>query len=223
MKKINEAYDILSNETKRKEYDNFLNHQKYHEQKDYSESKQEYQENNINILLQRGFMALEDGEWYRADSFFEQCLNQDIELAEAHLGKLMIDFHITQKADLAKSDRPIESNNHYQRAYHFGNPDLVKFLEQCNKQIEITQKNNIYEEALSLSKSNRIVVLERAIVMFKAIKGWKDSEKQIFLCETKLIKLIKHQKRNDKILFFTSVIAISLIIFTIIYGAVLIR
>ena len=37
----------------------------------------------------RGNMALEDGEWSKADEFFEQVLNQDAECGAAYLGKFL--------------------------------------------------------------------------------------------------------------------------------------
>lgn len=42
---------------------------------------------NNAALIKRGNMALEDGEWQKADEFFEEVLNQDAECAEAYLGK----------------------------------------------------------------------------------------------------------------------------------------
>jgi len=44
---------------------------------------------NAVALLKRGNMALEDGEWQKADEFFEEVLNQDAECAEAYLGKAL--------------------------------------------------------------------------------------------------------------------------------------
>ena len=44
---------------------------------------------NTEALLKRGNMALEDGDWKRADEFFEQVLNQNAECAEAYLGKFL--------------------------------------------------------------------------------------------------------------------------------------
>ena len=44
---------------------------------------------NTDALLKRGDMALEDGDWKRADEFFEQVLNQNAECAEAYLGKFL--------------------------------------------------------------------------------------------------------------------------------------
>ena len=46
---------------------------------------------NTDALLKRGSMALEDGDWKRADEFFEQVLNQNAECAEAYLGKFLVE------------------------------------------------------------------------------------------------------------------------------------
>lgn len=51
------------------------------------------QTSNIVALLKRGAMALEDGEWKKADGFYEEVLNQDAECAEAYLGKLLAARH----------------------------------------------------------------------------------------------------------------------------------
>ena len=44
---------------------------------------------NTAALLKRGNMALEDGDWAKADDFFEQVLNQNAESAEAYMGKFL--------------------------------------------------------------------------------------------------------------------------------------
>ena len=44
---------------------------------------------NVQALLDRGQMALEDGEWAKADEFFEQVLNQDAKCGAAYLGKFL--------------------------------------------------------------------------------------------------------------------------------------
>ena len=43
----------------------------------------------LNTQIKRGNMALEDHEWNKADSFFEEALNLDPECAEAYIGKLL--------------------------------------------------------------------------------------------------------------------------------------
>lgn len=44
---------------------------------------------NTGALLDRGMMALEDGDWEKADGFFEEVLNQNAKCAEAYVGKAL--------------------------------------------------------------------------------------------------------------------------------------
>ena len=46
---------------------------------------------NIQALLDRGNMSLEDKEWEKADEFFEEVLNQDAKNANAYIGKLLVE------------------------------------------------------------------------------------------------------------------------------------
>lgn len=47
---------------------------------------------NYAALLKRGNIALDDGEWEKADGFFEEVLNQNAECAEAYLGKMLVKY-----------------------------------------------------------------------------------------------------------------------------------
>ena len=50
---------------------------------------------SVRAMVKRGEQALEDGEWEKADQFFDQALNMDAECAEAFLGK----FCASEKAE----------------------------------------------------------------------------------------------------------------------------
>ncbi len=72
---------------------------------------------NVQALLDRGQMALEDGEWSKADEFFEQVLNQDAKCGAAYLGKFLARVECRSAktyADAyienAKADAPNEKN-----------------------------------------------------------------------------------------------------------------
>ena len=83
---------------------------------------------NLSALLKRGFMALEDSEWARADEFFEQALNFDAELAEAYLGKLMAELRVEKRSDLANCEN-FDNLNNYQKVIRFGNPNITSELK----------------------------------------------------------------------------------------------
>lgn len=44
---------------------------------------------NTNALVKRGYMALEDRDWKKAEEYFDQALNQNSECAEAYLGMFL--------------------------------------------------------------------------------------------------------------------------------------
>ena len=72
---------------------------------------------NVHALLDRGQIALEDGEWSKADEFFEQVLNQDAKCGAAYLGKFLARVECRSAKTYAdayienvKADAPNEKN-----------------------------------------------------------------------------------------------------------------
>ena len=59
----------------------------------------------VEQLLDRGRMALEDGEWQTADKFFEEVLNNDSQNARAYLGKALVKQYCASLEQLAKNRR----------------------------------------------------------------------------------------------------------------------
>ena len=57
---------------------------------------------SIDSRLDRGYLALEDQEWKKADGFFEEVLNNDSRNAHAYLGKVLAEFHYQNLAELEK-------------------------------------------------------------------------------------------------------------------------
>ena len=58
---------------------------------------------NVQALLDRGQMALEDGEWSKADEFFEQVLNQDARCGAAYLGKFLARVQRSTQTHISKT------------------------------------------------------------------------------------------------------------------------
>ena len=61
---------------------------------------------NIEPLLERAFMFLEDGDWESTDEYCEKVLDIDPKCAEAYLGKLMAEMHVRKQADLKNCKEP---------------------------------------------------------------------------------------------------------------------
>lgn len=87
---------------------------------------------NVAALLDRGNMALEDGEWEKANGFFEEVLNQNSRCAEAYLGLAMANALVSQPRDLVFQGRL--ENKSYQRAKQFADPAFLTKLTELEKE-----------------------------------------------------------------------------------------
>lgn len=185
---------------------------------------------NIHALLDRGFMELEDGEWQKADEFFEQALNLDAKIGIAYLGKLMAELHVNRPNELNKYEKSFENSSNYRKAIRFGSQKLqdklqadVKHINSRNKRKEeFLRKKAIYKSAkMKMDKHD----YNSAIAEFQKISDFKDSNEQIDRCRQKAeeqrIKIEKAKLKKRKIIkFITPVIAV-LIIFVIIFNTVI--
>lgn len=85
--------------------------------------------------LKRGYMALEDGEWNKAVSFFEQALNIDAENGQAYWGELLAEKkseNVKALADIYCKRISDDVNNHV--------PEIVGELENEDKYTEWLEK-----------------------------------------------------------------------------------
>lgn len=73
--------------------------------------------NKIASLLDRGNMALEDGDWAKADSFFEDVLNNDSKNAQAYLGKTLAQERCRTVDALVRKRRDVYQNVSSEKLY----------------------------------------------------------------------------------------------------------
>ncbi len=86
---------------------------------------------NVEALLKRGNMALEDSEWDKAKDFFDQVLNMDAECAEAYLGLAMADEKV---CNLNINVFNLENRN-FLRAKQFADNDLLDKIAIVEKNV----------------------------------------------------------------------------------------
>ncbi len=135
---------------------------------------------NVTALLKRGYMALEDGEWSKADDFFEQCLNQNAELAEAYLGKLMAELQVRIQDELKDCEQPFDDKSNYQKTVRFADNKIKTFLSDTinsiNERNENTRLESIYNIACNLMEHKQEEAYKEAATHFKSISGYKDAD-----------------------------------------------
>ena len=86
--------------------------------------------NQTETFLRRVFLLLEDEEWEKADNLCEQVLNQEPENAQAYLGKLMAELHVSKQSDLGCYGKRYSTNSNYKNALRFCDVELRDTLEQ---------------------------------------------------------------------------------------------
>ena len=97
---------------------------------------------NVEALLKRGNMALEDGNFNQANDFFNQVLNMNAECAEAYLGLAMAEENAETKRNLVFKNNL--DNRNYQRAKLFADSNLLEKLNAL--EAEAAEDRRIKEE-----------------------------------------------------------------------------
>lgn len=152
---------------------------------------------NIDSLLKRAFLFLEDGEWDRADDLLEQVLNQDPENTQAYIGKLMIDLRTGTKEELSKSYNAFDDNNNYKKALRFGDDKTKEELSRISETVRIRSENKgkTYDEAVSMMHSAATSEdFEKAERLFIEISDYLDSDELAKKCRSEADNLARTER-----------------------------
>ncbi|MEE1553004.1 MAG: toll/interleukin-1 receptor domain-containing protein [Lachnospiraceae bacterium] len=101
---------------------------------------------NIEPLLKRVSLFLEDGDFDKADEFCEKVLNKDPECAEAYIDKLLIEFKCHTRDELSEQPIEISNSKNYNKVIRFGNEYEKNFVIEANKKINSLQKQLLENE-----------------------------------------------------------------------------
>lgn len=142
---------------------------------------------NIEPLLKRAFMFLEDKDFKNANIYCEKVLDQDPENVMAYLGKLMAEMHVSKRERLKDSEESFDDSNNYQKILRFGDDSLKKELIDCNKYInernEQERLTEIYNETVEdMNSSDSEDELKSIAEEFKEISGFKDADELYQKC-----------------------------------------
>lgn len=147
-------------------------------------------QNDIDPLLIRTAMFLEDENWEKADEYAERILDMNPKCAQAYLDKMMVELHVSKIEKLVELKENFEKNMYY-----------IKFLQHANeksaRQVKLylfELKNRLtYEEAISaLNHANNISEYDFAKKKFNTIIEYKDAKIQIERCKKKKEELIEN-------------------------------
>ena len=148
----------------------------------------------VEPLLKRAFLFLEEGNWKDGDAYCERVLDRDPECARAYIGKLMAELQVRKEEEISSKKQALESEN-YRKAVRFATgalqDDLVNLPKQIRYQniLEILEKSRTESDFQSCAKS------------LDTIPGYKDADKLKEQCLQKAQWAHNEKIRSDIILY----------------------
>ena len=159
---------------------------------------------NVAALLDRAFLALEDGEWSKADDFCEKALNIDAHNVRAYIGKLMAERKIRQEGDISAQQESLEKSGNYQKALRFADEATKARLTAANQNIKhnIEQKRlaQHYDEAMtSLQNASTVAQVQNVKRLLITMGTFESAANGIKLCDEKIeaINSTAYGKANE--------------------------
>ncbi len=99
---------------------------------------------NIENLLKRGALALEDGDWDAANGFYEQVLNENVEESRAYFGMVLAYYNVSTEDELYNGYYDYTQNNYFKKAQRFANSDMKEkldsFIKANDKRVEVLKE-----------------------------------------------------------------------------------
>ena len=142
---------------------------------------------NVEPLLERAFMFLEDGDWGEANEYCEKVLDQDPKNVRAYLGKLMAECRACRMEDLQNCRQPFDGSGNYNKVLRFAEPKLIEtlkgYIAHINDRNENARLTGIYNRAVSaMNEANSENGYKAAAEIFKTVPGFKDADSLVEKC-----------------------------------------
>ena len=105
---------------------------------------------NVENLIKRGNLALEDKEWEKADDFFEQVLNENVEEPRAYVGKLMSQLNICTEEDFCSLEVDFSEYDNYKKAFRFADDNYREKISSYLSTALSNKNRALYDQGLEL-------------------------------------------------------------------------
>lgn len=164
-----------------------------------------------DVYLERGFLALEDGNFSQAESFFENVLNLNPHNSQAYFGKLMVEMKITKQEQILTSPKYLSEYKNFEKAVRFADYQLktalLKYEEDVSfslNQIKYTKcveelKNVVTKEGLIKAKESFLELgdfkssTDYVSKIDETLKEYEINESQLMEVNKQIIKLTQEK------------------------------
>ena len=147
---------------------------------------------NVDALLKRVQIFLEDGEWVQAKQYCEKVLDIDPENAAAYIGLLLVENKVSSINSLSQKSMVLDNLKAYKKAIRFATEEAKNELKQCKNQC----KYNFACDRMNSAKDENDYL--SALVVFKEIIDFKDSKEKVSQCIDKSKTHIKNKIKTQE-------------------------
>ena len=160
---------------------------------------------NVQSLLKRVFIFLEDGDFKSADEYCEKVLDIEPENARAYLGKLMAELRVNQEDELEYLSESFEDSSNYQKIMKFGDDkiksEVQSYIDYIHKRNYLKYCEDEYQRALSIysDKFSDRDKLTKAKEILENISDYKNSEELIEQYDEKVREHEDNIKERDRL------------------------
>lgn len=153
---------------------------------------------DVDPLLRRAFLFLEDGDWKTADEYCEKVLDRIPENAEAYLGKLLAECRIRNKEQLGQSGGAFLNSANYQKALRFGDSSVKELLESAGKDVTYYAVKQRISDASSENQNKEF--WREIMSALNTIPGWQDADTLVQVCRERIcsIEAEEEAQRQEK-------------------------
>ncbi len=164
-------------------------------EKQTSPNTQSFAENtnnvNIDVIIKRISMFVEDGNWESADAYCEKVLDIDPENAQAYYYKIFVNYKAKNREELVGKVPELNKNTNYLKVLRFGDEEIKKELELLDKDIAARVRflnlENAYNSAKALLNNGKSYEdYKKAQEDFTKIKDYKNSAEMAVACQEKI-------------------------------------
>ncbi len=186
---------------------------------------------NVDTLLKRAFIFIDDGDFISADEYCEKVLDIEPENALAYLGKLMTELRVTKQELLKDVAEPFDNSGNYQKVIRYASYELKATLESYVEHIHTRNNNARLSRTYNRAKTTMQIAktessFKEAAELFESICEYKDSNFLAMDCRDKALECrIEREriiKQNKKIILITSPIILAFIAIVIVVNFIFI-
>lgn len=156
---------------------------------------------NLVALLKRANMALEDGEFAKADGFCEEVLNQDAENGEAYFIKFMAEYQTSSIDEFVNNynggKEYLDSLN-YKKVVKFADTNVKQEIETLNKKTKDKDSTIYGNELQILSKELTDNNIENIVENLDA-DTLKENIEQVLYLKQWFVENVDYKNSQDKI------------------------